>query len=73
MVRTNLPKTNHTRQVGEAVRIGYRRQTLNSRGGYNRSGIFCLVLEESKLENVEDSRGQEIEIEEQQDPFGLKV
>ena len=28
-----------SRQVGEAVRISYREQTLNSQSGYNRSGI----------------------------------
>ena len=54
------------------MRIGYRGQTLNSKSGYNRSGICRLVLEESKLENVEESRGQEIDIEEQQDPVGLR-
>ena len=35
-----------TRQVGEAVRIQYRGQTLNSKSGFNRSGLSRLVLPE---------------------------
>ena len=38
-----------TRQVGEAVRISYRGQTLNSKAGYNRSGISRLVVEEREV------------------------
>ena len=40
-----------TRQVGEAVRIYLRKNTLNSKAGYNRSGIVRLaVYEEDKSE-----------------------
>ena len=35
------------RQVSEAVRIQYRGQTLNSKSGFNRSGLSMLVLPES--------------------------
>jgi hypothetical protein len=36
-----------SRQVGEAVRIGLRRNTLNSKSGYNRSGTSRLNLAEA--------------------------
>ena len=56
-----------TRQVGEAVRINYRGQTLNSKSGYNRSGLSRLVVEERDEETQEEI--QEIECP---DPRGLK-
>ena len=40
-----------SRQVGEAVRISYREQTLNSKSGYNRSGLSRLVVEEREEES----------------------
>ena len=43
-----------TRQVGEAVRIGYRGQTLNSKGGYNSSKLSRLVLEEKDSTGMEE-------------------
>ena len=59
-----------TRQVGEAVRIGYRGQTLNSKGGYNRSGLSRLVLEEriEEIREEKDSSGME---DSYQEPKGL--
>jgi hypothetical protein len=59
-----------TRQVGEAVRIGYRGQTLNSKGGYNRSGLSRLILEErtEEIREEKDSSGME---ESYQEPKGL--
>ena len=42
-----------SRQVGEAVRISYRGQTLNSKNGYNRSGLSRLVIEEKDEETLE--------------------
>ena len=47
--------------MGEAVKIGYRGQTLNSKGGYNRSGLSRLVLEEriEKIREEKDSSGME--------------
>ena len=62
-----------SRQVGEAVRIGFRGQTLNSKGGYNRSAINRLILEEQSEDNkdgnltAKNSTG----MEECQDPNGL--
>ena len=44
-----------SRQVGEAVRIGYRGQTLNSKGGYNRCGLSRLVLGEKEDEEKASS------------------
>ena len=35
-----------SRHVGEAVTIQYRGNTLNSKAGYNRSGLSRLVLPE---------------------------
>jgi hypothetical protein len=58
-----------SRQVGEAVRISYRGQTLNSKSGYNRSGISRLVLEEEKEE--EQIRDDAQEDEETPEPRGL--
>jgi hypothetical protein len=37
-----------SRQVGEAIRIQYRGNTLNSKAGYNRSGLSRLVLPEKE-------------------------
>ena len=42
-----------SRQVGEAVRISYRGQTLNSKNGYNRSGLSRLVIEEKDDEPLQ--------------------
>ena len=55
-----------SRQVGEAVRISYRGQTLNSKNGYNRSGLSRLVIEEKDEETL-----QLTQIEDQPDPRGL--
>ena len=55
-----------SRQVGEAVRISYRGHTLNSKNGYNRSGISRLVVEEKDEETI-----QLTQTEEQPDPRGL--
>ena len=55
-----------SRQVGEAVRISYRGQTLNSKNGYNRSGLSRLVIEEKEEEQLELPVS-----EEQPDPKGL--
>ena len=43
-----------SRHVGKAVRIGFRGQTLNLKGGFNRSAIKRLVLDEK----IEDLDGQ---------------
>ena len=62
-----------SRQVGEAVRIGFRGQTLNSKGGYNRSAINRLILEE-KSEDHEDGNltaKNSTGMEDCQDPNGL--
>ena len=55
-----------SRQVGEAVRISYRGQTLNSKNGYNWSGLSRLVIEEKEEETLELPQ-----IDEQPDPKGL--
>ena len=55
-----------SRQVGEAVRISYRSQTLNSKNGYNRSGLSRLVIEEREEETLEITKPGE-----QPDPKGL--
>ena len=56
--------------MGEAVRIGYRGQTLNSKGGYISSGLSRLVLEEriEEIREEKDSSGME---ESYQEPKGL--
>ena len=57
-----------TRQVGEAVRIQYRGQTLNSKSGFNRSGISRLVLPEP-IED--DSQEPPCRMDEVAEPRGL--
>jgi hypothetical protein len=57
-----------SRQVGEYVRVGYRGQTLNSKGGFNRSGITRLVLED---QTVVDEIPEQNQIEDCQEPRGL--
>jgi hypothetical protein len=42
-------------QVGEAVRIGLRRNTLNSKSGYNRSGTSRLTLAEADTNWLESN------------------
>ena len=55
-----------SRQVGEAVRISYRGQTLNSKNGYNRSGLSRLTLEEKEEEPLDIPSAEEVP-----DPKGL--
>ena len=57
-----------TRQVGEAVRIQYRGQTLNSKSGFNRSGISRLVIPEP-IED--DSQEPPYRMDEVAEPRGL--
>ena len=59
-----------SRQVGEAVRVGYRGQTLNSKGGYNRSALCRLVLDESK-DGLEREGSGRMEEQECPEPKGL--
>ena len=62
-----------TRQVGEAVRIQYRGNTLNSKAGYNRSGLSRLVLPEKEEYVQAPGRGQEDSngLEDVAEPRGL--
>ena len=57
-----------TRQVGEAVRIQYRGQTLNSKSGFNRSGLSRLVLPEPKEDDNDEPPDR---IDEVAEPRGL--
>ena len=56
------PKDALSRQVGEAVRIQLRGSVLNSKGGFNRSGISRLVLETKP--DGEDEKEATMEAEE---------
>ena len=61
-----------SRQVGEAVRIQYRGNTLNSKAGYNRSGLSRLVLPEKETWNqAEEGRIDPTGLEEVAEPRGL--
>ena len=61
--------------MGEPVRIQYRGNTLNSKAGYNRSGLSRLVLTEKEEEVYAPGGGQEISnwLEEVADPRELNM
>ena len=48
-----------TRQVGESVRISMRKNTLNSRAGFNRSGISRLTISEEDKDHSAELRMNE--------------
>ena len=63
------------RLVCEAIRIQYRGNTLNSKAGYNRSGLRRLVLPEKEEWQVTKEREQESSngMEETAEPRGLNI
>ena len=60
--------------MGEAVRIQYRGNTLNSKAGYNRSGLCRLVLPEKETWNQAPEGGPDpTGLEEVAEPRGLNM
>ena len=63
-----------SRQVGEAVRIQYRGNTLNSKAGYNRSGLCRLVLPEKETwKQIPEGGPESTGLEEVAEPRGLNM
>ena len=61
------------RQVGEATRITLRANTLNSKAGYNRSGVTRLTLKPEELRMPPRPRGDDLGIQEGMDSMTRKA
>ena len=57
------------RQVGEATRISLRKHCLNSKAGYNRSGLTRLTLKPEEAPPTKQGRGEQ----EKQEREGLEA